>query len=157
ALLLSTPVHPAALPSFPTRRSSDLRLVLVDTRQADGELDAQAEALTFLADAHLCVDDGVRRVDAHLLAGQPQGTLEAGAVADGEQLLRVRAAAGATPLPGCPQVALESLGVGGAVPVTASRDFRARRVSDVLRGVHVVSSSSNGSEWVVEQGTPQRG
>src|SRR5699024_3565425 len=42
-----------------------LRLVLVDARQADGELDAQAEALALLADADLRVDDGVGRVDAH--------------------------------------------------------------------------------------------
>src|SRR5699024_6372824 len=70
-----------------------LRGLSVDIGDGHLELDRQAEALALLADAHLSVDDGLRRVDALFLARQAQRGLEAAAVADGEELLGVGSAA----------------------------------------------------------------
>src|SRR5690606_34682319 len=115
-----------------------LRLVLVDAGDAHGELDAQAEALALLADPHLCVDDGLRRVDAQLLAGQAQGTLEAGAVAHGEELLRVGALTGSAHLLGRLECDLELPVVGGAAAVATAGDLCACGVGDGFRSVHRV-------------------
>ena len=67
-----------------------LRLVLGQARQADMQVDIQAETTGDLADADVGSDRGVIRDFAFSLAGDEfQCADEAGRIAGGEQLLRV--------------------------------------------------------------------
>src|SRR5699024_8674016 len=113
-----------------------LRGLSVDIGDGHLALDRQAEALALLADAHLSVDAGLRRVDALFLARHAQSGLEAAAVADGEELLGVGSAARSALLLGGAQVHVDHLVVRGTVSVTSTGDLCLRGVGDALRCVH---------------------
>src|SRR5699024_745116 len=105
-----------------------LRGLSVDIGDGNLELDRQTAALALLADPHLSVDNGLRRLDALFPALQAQSGLEAAAVADGEALLGVGSAARSALLLGGAQVHVDHLVVGGTVSVTSTGDLRLRGV-----------------------------
>ena len=91
------------------------RLNAVQLDAGDEHLEGGGDrvGLTLGAKADGGAHDGVRGVDVHLLGGQTHGTLEAGAVAHGEEGLGIGPAAGATQLLGGAQVEGEAQRVNG--------------------------------------------
>ena len=100
-----------------------------ETSSVDAEVKA---AFPVRRQRHFRVDPDVSRLDLGATAGDRQRALEAGGVADGEQLLGVRAAALSAHLGREAQVDLQDAVAGAAVPVdTPARDMRFGRVDRV--------------------------